>query len=74
MMKNAPTKPRKSIMEDTEMMIMVLRVISSFLLIKLAVNGRRPAALPLGRGPLPVIVPCGGDDGIPDTNCFSLNQ
>ncbi|MCI90696.1 hypothetical protein A2U01_0111990 [Trifolium medium] len=58
------------------MMIMVLRLISSFLLppLKLAVNGKRPEAFPLGRGPLPADVPCGSNGGIPDTNCISLEQ
>lgn len=67
---NAPTKTSKSTKEDKAMMIMVLRFIFWFLLTKLALTGRIPSTLWLGL--LPVKDPYGGDDGIPNTNSFSL--
>jgi hypothetical protein len=54
------------------MMIMVLRFVFWFLLAKSALNGRLPSAFWLG--PLPIEVSYGGEDGIPDTNSFSLKQ
>lgn len=72
MTENAPTKTSKSTKEDKAMMIMVLRFVFWFLLAKLALTGRIPSAFSLG--PLPTKVPYGGDDGIPDTNSFSLKK
>lgn len=69
---NTPTKTSKSTKEDKAMMIMVLRFVFWFLLGKLALTGRIPSAFSLG--PLPIEVPYDGEDGIPDTNSFSLKQ
>lgn len=69
---NAPTKTSKRTNEDKAMMIIVLRFVFWFLLAKLALTGKLPSAFSLG--PLPIEVPYGGEDGIPDTNSFSLKQ
>lgn len=70
-MKKTPTKTNKSTKVDRAMIIMVLRFIIWFLFMTIAVNGS-VLAFPLGL--LPASLPCGGGDGIPATNCLSLNK
>lgn len=63
-MKNAPTKTKKSKAEHRAIMSMILRVNFSCSFMTEAVTGRK-STVSLGRGPLPIRYPGGGDDGIP---------
>ena len=63
----APAKTNKSTKADKTIIAMILMFIFWFLLTKLAEIGRSPA-LPVG--PLPKILPYGGEAGIPDKMFF----
>ena len=67
----APRRTNRSTNADRAIMAMVLTFIFWFLFPKFAVIGRFPA---LAVGPFPVRLPYGGEDGIPDNKCFSLNN
>ena len=67
----APRRTIRSTNADRAIMAMVLTFIFWFLVPKLAVIGRFPA---LAVGPLPMKLPYGGEEGIPNNKIFTVNK